>query len=99
MEYVFGTKGDAEILKVKSAAGTDLTGFQQVTLTTDVDQTRHTFRVLRKYRRETGCDAMIYDFYEIDRHNTAIDKTEPLKQELAATNAILDDIIVNMLEG
>ena len=68
-------------------------------LTTDVDQTTHTFRVLKKYRRETGIDTMVYDFYEIDRHNTVIDKTEPLKNDLAATNAILDDILVNMLEG
>lgn len=99
MEYVFGTKGDIEILKVKSPSGTSLTGFQQTVLETDVDKTTHNYRIVEKYRTEVSeIDGSVYDFYEIDRHNTVIDKTPRVYQALADTNAVLDDVVIELLK-
>lgn len=92
MEYVFGTKGEVEILKVKSAGGTDLTGFQQYTRETDIDITTHSFRIVRKYDRQIGADAQVYDFYAIDHHNTVVDKTKRMREQQAQDRADIDYI-------
>lgn len=99
MEYVFGTEGACEIVKVHSATGTSLTGFQQVVLETDIDKTTHNFRIVEKYRTRTSeIDGSVYDFYRIDCHNTIIDKTPAVYEALAATNAALDDVIITILK-
>lgn len=92
MEYVFGTKGEVEILKVKSASGTDLTGFQQHVVETDVDTTTHSFRIARRLDRQVGADAMVYDFYEIDHHNQIVDSTKRVRERQAQDRADIDFI-------
>ena len=92
MEYVFGTKDDMEILKVKSASGTDLTGFQQYIRETDIDTTTHSFHIVRQYDRQDGADGQVYDFYEIDRHNFTVDSAKRVREQQAQDRADIDYI-------
>lgn len=84
--------GRREIVKVKSTAGTNLTGWQQYVRETDVDKTTHNFRVSRKYHSEVGIDGQHYDFYEIDRHNTTVDTTKQVRGQQGQDRANLDYI-------
>lgn len=82
MEYVFGTKGKAEILKTKGSTHTDLTGYHQIEREyPDQTLTDH-FRVVSKLNTAEDAEGNCYDWYEIDHHYRMTDKTSGLRGEL-----------------
>lgn len=81
MEYVFGTQGEVEILKVKGDAHTDLTGFHQIERTYPDQTITDNFRVVRKLNSQEDVGGGCYDWYEIDHHYRVVDKTGPLVQQ------------------
>ncbi|MCM1295511.1 MAG: hypothetical protein NC311_08195 [Muribaculaceae bacterium] len=95
MEYVFGTKGQMEVLKTKGDSHTDLTGFHQIERTYPDQTITDSFRVVRKLGSEEDGAGSCYDWYEIDRHYRTVDKTGPLVEQVAqnaeaAENALCD---------
>ena len=97
MEYVFGTKGEMEVLKVKGDAHTDLTGFQQVERVYPDQTITDTFRVVRKLGSQEDAAGLCYDWYEIDRHYRTIDKTGPVAEREARNSANID--YISMMAG
>ena len=107
-EYVFGTNGNAEILRVKGPAHTDLTGFQQVTREYPGETVTGRFRIVRKLKSAGDPEGNCYDWYEIDRHYRTSDKSAALQKELEDTrqklaaaiqsNAMLEECLVEMAE-
>ena len=90
MEYVFGTKGEIEVLKVKCDYITGLSGYQQVIQRFRGETITDNFRVVRKLSSKTDTAGNIYDWYEIDRHYRTIDRTAPLKEENDRNAANID---------
>lgn len=105
-EYIFGTNGNAETLRVKGPAHTALSGFQQVVQEWPGETVTDRFRVVRKLKSDEDPAGHCYDWYEIDRHYRNVDKSTALqaeldttKQKLAAaiqSNAMLEDCLVEM---
>lgn len=105
-EYIFGTNGNAETLRVKGPAHTALSGFQQVAQEYPGETVTDRFRVVRKLKSSEDPAGNCYDWYEIDRHYRTLDKSAALqaeldttKQKLAAaiqSNAMLEDCLVEM---
>ena len=84
MEYIFGISGptENEILKTKGEEFTDLSDWQQhVQEFPDCVRTDN-FRVVAKVGQDTDADGNKYTWYEIDHHNTIIDKTPLLAAKL-----------------
>ena len=82
MEYVFGTQGEIEVLKTKGDSHTDLTGFHQIEQTFPDQTITDNFRVVRKIESAEDVEGNCYDWYEIDRHYRAVDKTGPVIQQV-----------------
>lgn len=105
-EYRFGTQGETEILRVKGPAHTGLSGFQQVVREYPDQTVTHRFRVVRRLKSGEDAEGSCYDWYEIDRHYRAVDKSAALQAELSAarkkldaaiqSNAMLEDCLVEM---
>ena len=87
MEYVFGTKDEVEILKVKGSSHTDLTGFQQIKRKYPDQTITDNFRVIRKIDSKEDAEGNCYNWYEIDRHYRITDRTGPVKEQ-AEQNAV-----------
>lgn len=90
MEYVFGTEGEVEILKVKGDTHTDLTGFQQVEQTYPDQTVSDSFRIVRKLDSGTDGEGRCYDWYEIDHHNRTIDKSAPVAARVEAIETAIE---------
>lgn len=97
MEYVFGTKGEIEVLKTKGSTHTGLTGFQQVVQTYPAQTVTDSFRVVRKLDSKEDQAGNCYDWYEIDRHYREIDRTGPVAQAGAKNTANID--YLSMMSG
>lgn len=97
MEYVFGTEGEVEILKVKAGSHTDLTGFHQIEQTYHDQTITDSFRVVRKIRSAEDAEGNCYDWYEIDRHYRTADKSGPVAQAAAQNAANID--YISMMSG
>ena len=96
-EYVFGTNGNAETLRVKGPSHTVLTGFQQV-VREHPDQTiTDCFRVVRRLKSDEDQAGNCYDWYEIDRHYRMQDKTGPVVQAEQRNSANID--YLSMMAG
>lgn len=78
MEYVFGTKGEVEVLKTKGSAHTDLIGFHQIERTYPDQVITDNFRIVRKLDSSEDGEGNCYDWYEIDRHYRIVDKTHAM---------------------
>lgn len=98
MEYVFGTKGDVEILKVKGAAPTDLTGYHQIEQVYPDQTITDNFRVVQKLDSKEDGEGNCYDWYEIDRHYRTVDRTGPLVQQ-AVENATAAEMAICELDA
>lgn len=98
MEYVFGTKGDAEILKVKSESHTDLTGYQTVKREYHGESVTDHFRVARKLDSKEDEANACYDWYEIDRHYRMVDRTNQEKRNAANIDYLSMMTGVDLLE-
>lgn len=99
MEYVFGTAGEAEVLKVKGGTHTDLTGFHQIEQTYPDQTVTDSFRIVRKLDSRKDEGGNCYDWYEIDRHYRAVDKTGPLARQAAENAAATENAICELDAG
>ena len=97
MEYVFGTDNDAEVLKTKGHAHTDLTGYQQTVREFPGQKITDNFRVIRKIGSDEDVEGNCYDWYEIDRHYREIDRTGPVVEAEARNAANID--YISMMTG
>lgn len=93
MDYVFGTKGGAEILKTIGGAHTSLTGYHQLEREYPDQTITDSFRVVRKLRSDKDVGGRCYDWYEIDHHYRMTDKTGPLAERTAKAAAELQDAL------
>lgn len=84
MEYIFGISGltGNEILKTKGDEFTNLSGWQQVVQEYQDSTRTDRFKVVGKVGQDTDAEGNKYTWYEIDRHNTIIDKTPMLAAKL-----------------
>lgn len=84
MEYIFGTSGltDNETLKTKGDEFTELSGWQQVVQEFPDSTRTDRFKVVEKVGQDTDAEGNKYTWYEIDHHNTIIDKTPMLAAKL-----------------
>ena len=90
MEYVFGTEGEMEVLKVKGDSHTDLTGYHQIEQEYTDQTVTDSFRIVRKLDSGTDAEGRCYDWYEIDRHNRTIDKSAPVAARVEAIEAAIE---------
>jgi len=97
MEYVFGTQGKMEILKVKGMAHTDLTGYQEVERKYPDQTITDNFHVVRKLDSQDDTAGNCYDWYEIDRHNRTVDKSGPVAEAGTRNAANID--YLSMMSG
>lgn len=93
MDYVFGTKDEAEILKTVGSAHTDLTGYHEIERTYLGQTITDNFRVVRKLDSAEDAEGKCYDWYEIDRHYRAVDKTGAVVEALAEARAELENAL------
>lgn len=93
MDYVFGTKGGAEVLKTIGDTHTSLTGYHQLEREYPDQTITDNFRVVRKLRSAEDAGGRCYDWYEIDRHYRMTDKTGPLAERTAKAAAELQDAL------
>lgn len=91
MEYVFGTNGTMEILKIKSDVHTDLTSYHQIERSFPDQIITDRFHIVRKLNSTEDVEGNCYDWYEIDRHYRTADKTGPLATRAEDTDAMLVD--------
>lgn len=97
MEYVFGTRGEMEVLKTKGNSHTGLTGFHQIERAYSDQTIIDNFRVVRKLDSREDNDGNCYDWYEIDRHNRIVDKSGPIAEAGARNAANID--YLSMMSG
>ncbi len=93
MDYVFGTKGGAEVLKTVGDAHTGLTGYHQIEREYPDQTITDSFRVVRKLRSAEDAGGRCYDWYEIDHHYRMTDKTGPVAERSAKATAELQDAL------
>lgn len=80
MEYIFGASGmtENETLMTKGAEFTDLSGWQEVVQEYPDSTRTDRFRIIGKTGQDTDAEGGHYTWYEIDHHNTIIDRTPML---------------------
>lgn len=81
MEYIFGTKGGAEILKTKGDRHSDLTGYHQVEHIYPDQTIVDFFRIVEKIFTDSDVEGNFYDWYEIDHHYRTVDKSGKVAEE------------------
>lgn len=96
MEYVFGTEGQIEVLKVKGSAHTDLTGYHEIVREYPDQKITDRFRIVRKLESREDQEGNCYDWYEIDRHYRATDKTGPVAEQAEMRDANIEDAMCEM---
>lgn len=96
MDYVFGTKGGAEVLKTIGGAHTSLTGYHQLEREYPDQTITDSFRVVRKLRSADDPEGRCYDWYEIDHHYRMTDKTGPLAARTAKAATELQDAVCEL---
>lgn len=96
MDYVFGTKGGAEVLKTIGGAHTSLTGYHQLEREYPDQTITDSFRVVRKLRSAEDAEGRCYDWYEIDHHYRMTDKTGPLAERTAKAATELQDAVCEL---
>jgi hypothetical protein len=74
--------GDIEILRTKGRSHTDLTGYQEVRRDYSDQIITDRFRVVRKLDSQEDAAGNCYDRYEIDHHNTIVDRTPVVEARL-----------------
>lgn len=94
MEYVFGTNEytKTETLMTKGNCHTDLNGFYTISQSYPDCSIIDSFLIIRKRKSDDDSEGNCYDWYDIDKHNRNIDRTEPITKRI-------DAIISTILEG
>jgi hypothetical protein len=82
MEYTFGNGVNTEVLKTKGSEFTDLTGWQEVVQEYSDATRTDRFRVVEKTGEAEDGEGNKYTWYDIERHNTIIDKSPMLAARL-----------------
>ena len=92
MEYIFGASGltEEETLKTKGPEFTDLAGWQEVVQEFPDSTRTDRFRVVRKVGQDTDAEGNHYTWYEIDHHNTMIDKSAPIAERVGAIETAIE---------
>lgn len=90
MDYVFGTVGEIEVLKIKGDTHTDLTGYQQTVREFPGEKITDNFRVVRKLDSAEDGEGNCYDWYEIDRHYRITDKSASVAARVEAIEAAIE---------
>lgn len=85
MDYVFGTLDDREVLTVKGAAHSELSGYRQIERIYPDKTVTDNFRIVRREWSAEDSGGKCYDRYEIDHHYRVIDSTRPLRTALDST--------------
>ena len=92
MQYIFGTKGDLEILKTKSKKRTDLSGYLTVKREYTDQTIIDSFHIVNKYRHDMDVEGYYYDWYVIDKHYRVSDKSDILQKNIDKTeDALLEE--------
>ena len=91
-EYVFGRDSltGTETLLTKGPEHTDLQGFQDVVREYDDTTITDSFLVTEHVGSETDGEGNCYDWYEIDHHNTMIDKSAPIAERVGAIETAIE---------
>lgn len=92
MEYVYGTKGEIEVLKTKGSTHTGLTGYHSIVQEYPDQTITDNFHVVRKIDSAEDAEGNCYDWYEIDHHYRVTDKTGPVAEREAQNRADIDFI-------
>ncbi len=95
MEYLFGTKGEVEILRTKGDTHTDLTGFHQIERAYPDQTITDNFHIVRKLKSEEDDDGNCYDWYEIDRHFRATEKARTEAEKAAESAAAIAFVVLS----
>jgi hypothetical protein len=82
MEYIFGNGVSSEVLKTKGSEFTDLDGWQEVVQEYPDAIRTDRFRVAQKTGEAEDVEGNKYTWYEIDRHNTILDRSPMLEAKL-----------------
>ena len=90
MDYVFGTEGEIEVLKIKGGDHTDLTGYQQIVQKFPGEEITDNFRVVRKIRSTEDEEGNCYDWYESDHHNRTVDKSVSVAARVEAIEMAIE---------
>ena len=93
MEYVFGTKGDIEVLKTKGSSHTELTGFRQIEQIYPDQTITDNFHIVQKLDSQEDAEGNCYDWYEIDRHYRVTDKTAPIMAQVEEYAANMENAL------
>lgn len=84
MEYVFGTKGDKEVLKTKGSSHSRLSGFHQLERVFTDQTITDSFRIVGLMKSKEDSEGNCYDWYEIDSHYRYTDKADAIRAEIKA---------------
>lgn len=84
MEYVFGTKGDKEVLKTKGLEHSNLNGWVNIKLDYSDCSISDSFLVGEKYQSKEDVEGNCYGWYYITNHSRIIDKSDALRKEINA---------------
>ena len=84
MNYIFGNKGEIEVLKTKGDSHTNLTGYHSIEQIYPDQTITDNFHVVRKIDSKEDIEGNCYDWYEIDRHYRTQDKATPLIEKINA---------------
>lgn len=95
MEYVFGILGTMETVRTKGGTHSDLKGFQRVRREFPDQVITDGFQVVRKLKSDQDQEGNCYDWYEIDQHYRAVDKSKQVEKQ----SRLIDGLIVSTLEG
>ena len=95
MEYVFGTKGDTEVLKTKGREHSSLEGFCEVERTYPDQVITDRFRVVEKTGSSEDAEGFCYDWYQIDRHYRERDRYTP---QIARTEQEVTELEITAME-
>lgn len=91
MEYVFGTKEGSEILKTKGSSHSFLSGFVEIERKYPDQTITDNFRIVKKYHSDEDAEGNCYDWYEIDNHYRAVDKSGQLAKQSAEAIASMEN--------
>lgn len=93
MDYVFGTRGEVEVLKTKGTVHTDLTGFHSVERVYPDQTITDNFHVVRKLDSKEDVEGNCYDWYEIDHHYRIADKSGQLAAQAAENVTAMENAL------
>lgn len=90
MEYVFGTYGCFDVVKIKSNTPADFFGYQRLKTSYSNQTVTDIFRVVRKIKIDVDESGNYYEWYEIDNHSRVIDFSKSIANAESKIRADID---------